>query len=76
MRAFRRKALDRMEQGSGMEFAIEMVIEASEKNLKIKQIPIPYRQRRGGETKLHSFKDGWRHIEYMLRRKFLRGSLY
>lgn len=77
MRAFRRKALDRMElRAPGMEFAIEMVIEASEKNLKIKQIPIPYRQRRGGETKLHSFKDGWRHIEYMLRRKFLRGSLY
>lgn len=69
MRAFTREALDKMDlKAPGMEFAIEMVIEASEKNLKIKEIPIPYR-RRGGEAKLHSFKDGWRHIEYMLKRK-------
>jgi len=70
MRAFTREALERMDlRAPGMEFAIEMVIEASEKNLKIREIPIPYRKR-GGEAKLHSFKDGWRHIDYMLKRKF------
>ncbi|HHV75486.1 glycosyltransferase family 2 protein [Methanothermobacter tenebrarum] len=70
MRAITREALQRLDLGApGMEFAIEMVIEATEKNLKIKQIPIPYR-RREGEAKLHSFKDGWRHIKYMLKRKF------
>lgn len=75
MRAFTREALERLNlQAPGMEFAIEMVIEASEKGLRISQIPIPYRQR-GGEAKLHSFKDGWRHIEYMLKRKFLRRSI-
>ncbi|MBC7119573.1 MAG: glycosyltransferase family 2 protein [Methanobacteriaceae archaeon] len=70
MRAIRREALKKLDlKAPGMEFAIEMVIEATEKNLKIKEIPIPYR-RRQGEPKLHSFKDGWRHIKYMLKRKF------
>ncbi|MDI9624708.1 MAG: glycosyltransferase family 2 protein [Methanothermobacter sp.] len=70
MRAITREALEKLDlKAPGMEFAIEMVIEATEKNLKIKQIPIPYRKREG-EAKLHSFKDGWRHIKYMLKRKF------
>ncbi|MBC7099529.1 glycosyltransferase family 2 protein [Candidatus Bipolaricaulota bacterium] len=70
MRAIRRETLKKLDlKAPGMEFAIEMVIEATEKNLKIKEIPIPYR-RRQGEAKLHSFKDGWRHIKYMLKRKF------
>jgi len=70
MRAIRREALEKLDlKAPGMEFAIEMVIEALEKNLKIKQIPIPYR-RREGEAKLSSFKDGWRHIKYMLKRRF------
>ena len=54
----------------GMEFAIEMVIEAAEKNLNIKEVPIYYKKRGGGEAKLSSFGDGWRHIKYMLQRKF------
>lgn len=71
MRAFTREALDKMNlTAPGMEFAIEMVIEASEKNLKIKEVPIVYRKRGGGEAKLDSFGDGWRHIKYMLQRKF------
>ncbi|WBF08990.1 glycosyltransferase family 2 protein [Methanothermobacter thermautotrophicus] len=69
MRAIKREALEKLDlKAPGMEFAIEMVIEALEKNLKIKQISIPYR-RREGEAKLSSFKDGWRHIKYMLKRK-------
>jgi hypothetical protein len=48
-----------------MEFASEMVIEAIRKNLKIKEIPINY-HRRVGESKLHSFSDGWRHLRFML----------
>ncbi|MBQ6220855.1 MAG: glycosyltransferase family 2 protein [Methanosphaera sp.] len=71
MRAFTREAIDKLElKAPGMEFAIEMVIEASEKNLKIKEVPIAYRKRGGGEAKLSSFDDGWRHIKYMLKRKF------
>ena len=71
MRAFTREALDKMNlTAPGMEFAIEMVIEASEKNLKIKEVPIHYRKRGGGEAKLDSFGDGWRHMKYMLPRRF------
>lgn len=71
MRAFTREAYEKMDlKAPGMEYAIEMVIEAAEKNLNIKEVPISYRKRGGGEAKLSSFDDGWRHIKYMLTRKF------
>lgn len=71
MRAFTKEAYEKLElTAPGMEFAIEMVIEASEKNLNIKEVPIAYKQRGGGEAKLSSFGDGWRHVKYMLQRKF------
>ncbi|WP_455645980.1 glycosyltransferase family 2 protein [Methanosphaera sp.] len=71
MRAFTREAIDKLDlKAPGMEFAIEMVIEASEKNLKIKEVPIYYKKRGGGEAKLSSFGDGWRHVKYMLTRRF------
>ena len=71
MRAFTKEAYEKMElTAPGMEYAIEMVIEASEKDLIIKEVPINYRKRGGGEAKLSSFDDGWRHVKYMLTRKF------
>lgn len=71
MRAFTKEAYEKLElTAPGMEFAIEMVIEASEKNLNIKEVPIAYKRRGGGEAKLSSFGDGWRHVKYMLQRKF------
>lgn len=70
MRAFTRNSIKKLDlKSTGMEFAIEMVIEATQKNLKIHQIPIDYRVR-GGEAKLSSIRDGWRHVSYMLNRKF------
>ncbi|MDO8870311.1 MAG: glycosyltransferase family 2 protein [Methanobacteriaceae archaeon] len=70
MRAFKREVLDNIHLHSpGMEFAIEMVIEIAEKDIKVKEVPIEYRVR-GGEAKLSSIKDGWRHVSYMLNRKF------
>jgi len=66
MRAFTREALGRMNlKTDGMEFASEMVIEASRKNLKIEEVPIDYFPRRGGVAKLRSFEDGWRHLRFM-----------
>ncbi|ABC56473.1 MULTISPECIES: glycosyltransferase family 2 protein [Methanosphaera] len=71
MRAFTKDALHKMNlTAPGMEFAVEMVIEAREKNLNIKEIPISYKKRGGGEAKLSSFTDGWRHVKYMLKRRF------
>ncbi|MEA2425490.1 MAG: hypothetical protein QOH13_1900, partial [Thermoleophilaceae bacterium] len=50
---------------TGMEFASEMVIRASKEKLDIRQIPIEYHPR-GGESKLSSFRDGWRHLRFLL----------
>ncbi|MEM3126733.1 MAG: glycosyltransferase family 2 protein, partial [Candidatus Woesearchaeota archaeon] len=66
MRAFTKEAYQKMRlQTTGMEFASEMVINAARTKLKIKEIPIIYYPREG-ESKLHSFRDGWRHLSFML----------
>lgn len=66
MRAMTRDALEKLDlRTGGMEFASEMVIEASRKNLRIAEVPIVYRAREG-ESKLSSFKDGWRHLRFMM----------
>jgi len=66
MRAFRREVLERLDlRMPGMEFASEMVIRASKAGLRIEEIPIEYRPRRG-ESKLNSFRDGWRHLRFLL----------
>jgi glycosyltransferase involved in cell wall biosynthesis len=66
MRALRRDVLPRLDlQTTGMEFASEMVIRASKENLAIGQIPIEYHPREG-ESKLSSFRDGWRHLRFLL----------
>ena len=66
MRGFTREAYKKMHlKTTGMEFASEMVINASKAKLRITEIPITYYPRKG-ESKLHSFRDGWRHMRFML----------
>jgi glycosyltransferase involved in cell wall biosynthesis len=66
MRALRRDVLPRLElRATGMEFASEMVIRASKEKLKIAEFPIAYHPR-GGQSKLSSFRDGWRHLRFLL----------
>ena len=66
MRAVRRDVLPRLDlRTTGMEFASEMVIRASKEKLKIAEFPIEYHPR-GGESKLSSFRDGWRHLRFLL----------
>jgi glycosyltransferase involved in cell wall biosynthesis len=66
MRALRRDVLPRLDlRTEGMEFASEMVIRASKEKLDIRQFPIEYHPR-GGESKLSSFRDGWRHLRFLL----------
>ncbi len=48
-----------------MEFASEMVALALRHGLRVAEIPITYYPR-GGESKLRSFRDGWRHLRFML----------
>jgi hypothetical protein len=66
MRALRRESLPALDlRTTGMEFASEMVIRASKAGLRIEQLPIEYHPR-GGESKLSSFRDGWRHLRFLL----------
>jgi glycosyltransferase involved in cell wall biosynthesis len=66
MRALRREVLPRLDlRTTGMEFASEMVIRAAKEKLDIRQFPIEYHPR-GGESKLSSFSDGWRHLRFLL----------
>jgi glycosyltransferase involved in cell wall biosynthesis len=66
MRGFRREILPRLDlRTTGMEFASEMVIRAAKEKVQIEQFPIEYHPR-GGESKLSSFRDGWRHLRFLL----------
>ena len=66
MRAVRRSALPVLDlRTTGMEFASEMVIRAGKERLAIEEIPIHYHPREG-ESKLSSFRDGWRHLRFLL----------
>jgi glycosyltransferase involved in cell wall biosynthesis len=66
MRALRRDRLSQLDlRTTGMEFASEMVIRAAKEKLVLAQFPIEYHPR-GGESKLSSFRDGWRHLRFLL----------
>ena len=66
MRGLRRDVLPTLDlRTTGMEFASEMVIRASKEKLRIAEFPIEYHPR-GGESKLSSFRDGWRHLRFLL----------
>jgi glycosyltransferase involved in cell wall biosynthesis len=66
MRGFRRDRLEQLHlRTTGMEFASEMIVRAAKERLVIRELPIEYRPR-GGESKLSSFRDGWRHLRFLL----------
>jgi glycosyltransferase involved in cell wall biosynthesis len=66
MRGLRRDILPQLDlRTTGMEFASEMVIRASKEKLDIREFPISYAPR-GGETKLSRWRDGWRHLRFLL----------
>ena len=65
-RVLSRDALETLELGTdGMEFASEMIMDAGAKDLNIEEVPITYHEREG-EATLESFRDGWRHVRFML----------
>jgi len=68
MRAFRRDDFPRMNvRTSGMEFATEMIVNSAKAGLRITEVPT--RLRRDGRDRpphLRSFRDGWRHLRFIL----------
>jgi glycosyltransferase involved in cell wall biosynthesis len=66
LRAVKRSALPVLELDStGMEFASEMILKAAKRGLSVGEVPIEYHPRIG-ESKLSTFRDGWRHLRFML----------
>jgi len=68
MRGFTRAVYDQMDlRSTGMEFASEFVIKAAQLRAKIAEIPITlWPDKRGRPPHLRSFRDGWRHLRFML----------
>ncbi len=68
MRGFTRAIYDQMDlRSTGMEFASEFVIKAAQLRAKITEIPITlWPDKRGRPPHLRSFRDGWRHLRFML----------
>lgn len=65
-RGFKREAYERIKPVSpGMEFNLELAINAGRAGLKIAEIPIQLHPRKG-ESKLRTFRDGWRSLRMML----------
>jgi len=68
MRALTAGALRMMDlRTTGMEFASEMLVQAKRAGLRIVEVPISYRRRKGAPSKLSSLRDGWRHVRYMVK---------
>jgi glycosyltransferase involved in cell wall biosynthesis len=68
MRAFSRPAFERMQtRTTGMEFATEMIANACYQGLRITEIPTTlYPDKRDRSPHLRSFRDGWRHLRFIL----------
>jgi len=81
LRGFTREAFGKMDlKTTGMEFASELVIKATLKSLRIAEVPvILHPDGRSRAPHLKPWRDGWRHLRFMLiyspRWLFLRPGL-
>ncbi len=68
LRAIRKDAYDGLKlRTTGMEFASEMVVKAALNHLRIAEVPtVLHKDGRSRPPHLRSFRDGWRHLRFML----------
>lgn len=68
LRALTKDAFNRMELSSpGMEFASEMVVKATLKDLRRTEVPITLSpDKRGRPPHLRPWQDGWRHLKFLV----------
>ena len=68
LRAFSRHAYDRLGlRSAGMEFASEMVVKAALKDFRVTEVPTTLSpDGRSRPAHLRSWRDGWRHLRFML----------
>ena len=68
LRGFRKDSYDRLRlRANGMEFASEMVIKASLQRMQIAEVPVSLSpDGRSRPPHLRTWRDGWRHLRFML----------
>jgi glycosyltransferase involved in cell wall biosynthesis len=68
LRAFRRDSILGLKlSATGMEFASEMVVKATLANLRVAEVPTTLsRDGRGRAPHLRTWRDGWRHLRFLL----------
>ena len=68
LRGFRREAIERLDlRCPGMEYASEMVVRAAMAGLRLAEVPVTLRpDGRSRPPHLRSWRDGWRHLRFML----------
>jgi len=68
MRAFRADAIRELDlRTTGMEFASEMAVKAHLHGLQVSEVPIRlYPDKRGRPPHLRTWRDGWRHLRFLL----------
>ena len=68
LRGVRKDAFDQLRlRATGMEFASEMVIKASLRRMKIAEVPVTLSpDGRSRPPHLRTWRDGWRHLRFML----------
>ncbi len=69
IRGFTKDAYKKMElKTDGMEFATELIAEATRKTLFVREIPVPLRKcTQNRKSKLRTVRDGMRHLLYILK---------
>lgn len=68
LRGFHRESIQRLNlQTSGMEFASEMVVKASLEGRRVSEVPTTLKKDgRSRPPHLRSWRDGWRHLRFLL----------
>lgn len=68
MRGFTKELYDRLDlRTTGMEFASEFAIKTARSGARVTEVPITlWPDKRGRPPHLRSFRDGWRHLRFML----------
>ena len=72
MRLMKRQCLEEIQfKATGMEFASELFVEFAKHKFKIVETPISlYKDVEGRIPHLRPWRDGWRHLKYLIKTKF------
>lgn len=70
-RGFCRETAQRLQfRTGGMEFATEMIVEFAMAEARICEVPVAFRRdKRSGPSHLRTFRDGWRHLTYIITKE-------